>query len=196
MLVRSAALALGSRALAARPLCAKAQPVPAAPFPQLLRVALPGALEAWEAAGFSRSDDPEDLALSIGGVDVGIHCQGAPTWGWRDGPASRAEFHVDDWVPAWDGLAADGWTELSVGAIGGVSGIATSIDDLSAAEHGALVEERAGTAVEHANGATGLYSIAILTPDLQATIGAFEAAGLSMRRLRKPDDAASPLSKG
>ena len=177
------------------------------PFPQLLRVKLPGALSAWESAGFTRSLDsegelvfqhetptnshppntlrttqfrssqshrttprttapphrpttsldvpppplPEDVALTIGGVDVGVEGNSA-SMGWRDGPTSRA--WVDDAAsdknnepftpPAvWASIAAEGWAETNL------HGIATAIDDLSAGEYHAYLEGLSANARPH-----------------------------------------------
>lgn len=166
-------------------------------FPQLLRVMLPGTLKSWEAAGFARTADSDDLALNVGGVEVGVGCLGAPTWGWRDGPSSRgggAEAGSSAYPPAsrpeLAALADEGWAELDVG------GIATSIDDVAPEACEELAQQRAADARPHPNGAAGIYSLVVTTPDLHATVDAFGAAGLELRRLRAPADPASELSKG
>ena len=46
------------------------------------------------------------------------------------------------------------------------------------------LEQRAADARPHPNGAAGIYSLVGTTPDLHATVDAFGAAGLELRRLR------------
>lgn len=48
----------------------------------------------------------------------------------------------------------------------------------------------------HPNGALGLYSVCLTTPDIDSTIAALQRAGFDLRRVRKPSDPASSLSKG
>jgi len=157
-------------------------------MPQLLRLALPGALSAWEAAGFARNNDPDDIAFQIGGVAIGVPGGADASWGWRDGPQSREG--VDRPPSHWAELGAAGFTEVDV------QGIATSIDNMNAAEHTEYVEEREAVAMPHPNGALSLYSVCVTTPDLDSTIAAFEAAGLDLRRVRKPHEPGSSVSKG
>ena len=146
-------------------------------FPRLLRLGLGGELAAWERAGFARNADADDVALSLpGGVDVGVAraMQGAaPSWGWADGPQTRAGSDKDI-----EDLAEDaGYTEVAI------DGIQTSIDDLSAAECEAILLEREELRAPHPNGADGLYSITIQSPDLRRTVDALEGQGLELRRV-------------
>jgi hypothetical protein len=53
------------------------------------------------------------------------------------------------------------------------------------------VAVRASVAVPHPNGALGLYSLCVTTPDFEGTISALQQSGLALRRVRRPDDAAS-----
>ena len=177
----AAACTFSTAAAAARP----------SAIPQLLRLKLPGSLAEWEDAGFARSADSEDVALAIGGIDIGVGGGKIASWGWRDGPLSR-EHRNDDRAPPsyFSELQADGFTELLV------DGIPTSIDDLGAVEHAEYQSSRADVAMPHPNGATSLYSVCVTTPDMDASLAAFEAAGLKLRRLRKPKDPSSELSKG
>jgi hypothetical protein len=45
--------------------------------------------------------------------------------------------------------------------------------------------------VPHPNGALGLYSLCVTTPDFEGTISALQQSGLALRRVRRPDDATS-----
>ena len=162
-------------------------------FPQLLRLSLPGSLAAWEAAGFARNGDDDDMALSIGGVDLGVGGGDAvrlPSWGWRDGPRTRRVASSTDHPLCWGGMESDHFTEVNV------AGVATSIDDLDDTEHAELQALRANVAVSHPNGALGLYSLCVTTPDFEGTISALQQSGLALRRVRRPDDAAWPISCG
>ena len=162
-------------------------------FPQLLRLSLPGSLAAWEAAGFARNGDDDDMALSIGGVDLGVGGGDAvrlPSWGWRDGPRTRRVASSTDHPLCWGGMESDHFTEVNV------AGVATSIDDLDDTEHAELQALRANVAVSHPNGALGLYSLCVTTPDFEGTIIALQQSGLALRRVRRPDDAAWPISCG
>ena len=158
-------------------------------FPQLLRLKLPGALSAWEAAGFARNGDADDYALSIGGVDVGIGSSGPSSWGWRDGPRTRGGS-LEPTPAFWEDVIANHFTELAVG------GVQTSIDDLDTEEHEEAMEARASVATPHPNGALGIYSVCVTTPNFDATIETLQEAGLDLRRVRKASDPASPLSRG
>ena len=162
-------------------------------FPALLRLSLPGSLAAWEAAGFARNGDDDDMALSIGGVDLGVGGGDAvrlPSWGWRDGPRTRRVASSTDHPLCWGGMESDHFTEVNV------AGVATSIDDLDDTEHAELQALRANVAVSHPNGALGLYSLCVTTPDFEGTISALQQSGLALRRVRRPDDAAWPISCG
>ena len=161
-------------------------------FPQLLRLKLPGALSAWEAAGFSRNNDSDDVALHVGGIDIGVgDTLALPSWGWRDGPKARDLPDASRDCPAyWEDLRSEEWTELSI------AGIQTAIDDVGAEILEDHLEERAGVSTAHPNGADGLYSICVTTPDLGTTVRALESAGVALRRMRKPGDPASQLSTG
>ena len=68
-------------------------------FPQLLRLKLPGTLSAWADAGFARNGDADDMALGLGGVDVGIGSSDCiASWGWRDGREARGvESEPAEW---------------------------------------------------------------------------------------------------
>ena len=158
-------------------------------FPQLLRLKLPGKLSAWEQAGFARNADVDDFALSIGAVDVAIGSTGLSAWGWRDGPRTRDGVPERD-PPCWDGLAADNFAEVAIDSI------QTSIDDLDAAEHLEHTEAQWRASTTHPNGALGIYSVCVTTPTFDATVEAFEQAGLQLRRVRKASDPASALSRG
>ena len=162
-------------------------------FPQLLRLSLPGSLAAWEAAGFARNGDDDDMALSIGGVDLGVGGGDAvrlPSWGWRDGPRTRRVASSTDHPPCWGGMESDHFIEVNV------AGVATSIDDLDDTENAEHQAVRASVALPHPNGALGLYSLCVTTPDFEGTISALQQSGLALRRVRRPDDAAWPISCG
>ena len=157
-------------------------------FPALLRLSLPGSLAAWEAAGFARNGDDDDMALSIGGVDLGVGGGDAvrlPSWGWRDGPRTRRLASSTDHPPCWGGMGSDHFIEVNV------AGVATSIDDLDDSENAEHQALRASVAVPHPNGALGLYSLCVTTPDFEGTISALQQSGLALRRVRRPDDATS-----
>jgi len=157
-------------------------------FPALLRLSLPGSLAAWEAAGFARNGDDDDIALSIGGVDLGVGGGDAvrlPSWGWRDGPRTRRVTSSADHPPCWGGMGSDHFIEVNV------AGVATSIDDLDDTENAEHQAVRASVAVPHPNGALGLYSMCVTTPDFEGTISALQQSGLALRRVRRPDDATS-----
>ena len=157
-------------------------------FPALLRLSLPGSLAAWEAAGFARNGDEDDIALSIGGVDLGVGGGDAvrlPSWGWRDGPRTRRVASSTDHPPCWGGMESDHFIEVNV------AGVATSIDDLDDTENAEHQAVRASVAVPHPNGALGLYSLCVTTPDFEGTISALQQSGLALRRVRRPDDATS-----
>ena len=70
------------------------------------------------------------------------------------------------------------------------------LDDLSDEEHMQHIGARASLARPHPNGAIGIYSVCVTTPDFDGTIAAFQANGLSLRRVRRADDPASALSRG
>ena len=159
-------------------------------FPQLLRLKLPGALAAWEAAGFARNGDADDFALSIGGVEVGIGSDSPSSWGWRDGPRTRHAAPIDVSPSCWDGMDADHFVDVTIG------GVRTAIDDLEAAELEAHLDAQSHAALPHPNGALGIYSVCVTTPTFDATIRDFEEAGLELRRVRKASDPASALSRG
>jgi hypothetical protein len=72
-----------------------------------------------------------------------------------------------------------------------VAGVATSIDDLDDTENAEHQAVRASVAVPHPNGALGLYSLCVTTPDFEGTISALQQSGLALRRVRRPDDATS-----
>lgn len=161
-------------------------------FPQLLRLKLPGALSAWETAGFVRNGDADDYALSIGGVDVGIgDSLVSSSWGWRDGPLTRQR--LDKTPRCWDGFLKDA---LETSTEVEICGVRTAIDDIDAAEHEELLDFRASVSTAHPNGAVGIYSVCVTTPDFDGTLRAFEESGLELRRVRKIEDPASPLSRG
>ena len=133
------------------------------------------------------------MALSIGGVDLGVGGGDAvrlPSWGWRDGPRTRRVASSTDHPLCWGGMESDHFTEVNV------AGVATSIDDLDDTEHAELQALRANVAVSHPNGALGLYSLCVTTPDFEGTISALQQSGLALRRVRRPDDAAWPISCG
>lgn len=49
---------------------------------------------------------------------------------------------------------------------------------------------------EHRNGALRIDHIVVSTPALDRTLAAFEAAGLSLRRFREPDEPGPPVRQG
>jgi hypothetical protein len=163
--------------------------------PQLLRLKLPGELDAWKRAGFARNSDGEDIALGIGGVDIGVYSHrghrgthGDPaSWGWADGPLTR-DMEDMPRPAAWEDLHENGWTEVDI------DGISTSIDDLSRGAYDELLRERAYFAEEHPNCATSIYSVAVTTPDIHRTIAAFVSAGLELRKLADPSPFSATLS--
>eukprot|EP00966_Prymnesium_polylepis_P023915 550699-Prymnesium_polylepis.1 len=156
-------------------------------FPQLLRIKLPGELTAWTAAGFARNRDSDDMALGVGGVDIGVGAAGSvPSWGWRDGPDVR-DGSKDGPKAVWDAMD-DGWCELDV------DGVSTAVDNISDADYDELQQQRAALAMPHPNGATSIYSLTVTTPDLHRTIGAFERSGLELRRLSDPSPFSSSLA--
>ena len=160
-------------------------------YPQLLRLKLPGPLSAWKAIGFAQNSDADDIALSLGGVEVGIgDCSSAPSsWGWRDGPSTRGPTDAPPpWW--WETVASEGFTEVDV------AGVPTAIDDLDADEHLALLDARAQASEPHPNGALGIYSVCVTTPDFDGTLTTLKESGLDLRRVRKASDPASPLSRG
>lgn len=188
------------RRLASRRLTTSAASVRGPTWPQLLRLTLPGSLDSWEKAGFSRNNDADDFALSVGGVDIGIGGNTQSAWGWRDGPRTRGRTaesggnklkYVERRPVVWEGIeTGEHFTEYAI------DGVPTSIDDMDDDEHTQYLELFSEAAAPHPNGAVGIYSVCVTTPHFESTIEAFEDAGLELRRVRKAEDPASPLSRG
>jgi hypothetical protein len=150
--------------------------------PRLLQLNLPGAPAAWRAAGFAVKES--DTTFQIGTISVTVNSPSCPSWMLGDGPLTRGGGELI--LPHWSSLRANGHADIDIDSI------ETSITD--AAEAHFLSSE--AEASHHPNGALGLYSVCVTTPDLDATVAALQGAGLELRRVRKPGDPASKLSKG
>jgi len=119
----------------------------------------------------------------------------APAAAWEDcgftvaaGEAAigsvRLRFEEGDGaIAGWSlrGVAAGS----SEGAGAELDGLATDFTEAPPAEPGV-----------HANGAERIDHIVIFTPDLARTSTALEAAGLSLRRIREPDEPGPPVRQG
>jgi len=152
--------------------------------PRLLQINLPGAPSAWRAAGFAIEED--DTTFQVGTIQFKVDSRSS-SWLLGDGPRTRKGIPPPPSpVPAhWFGLQADGLADIDI------DGIETSITDAEAAN---LFSSEASQ--DHPNGALGLYSVCVTTPDLDTTVAALQGAGLDLRRVRKAGDPASSLSKG
>lgn len=121
--------------------------------------------EAWEAAGFTVAGD----RVQIG--PVAILLTGRPAAGRRGGITGWTVSGLIVTDGLLDGLPTDGRSNaLSAGAAAPPPGTAP-----------------------HPNGVVGLDHIVVLTPDLERTIAAMEAAGLDLRRIRETTSNGSPM---
>lgn len=111
------------------------------------------------------------------------------------------EVHLDPIVVRLTGRGDDGrggitgWTVSGLAiAEGTLDGLATtsrpaSIDATAASRHG----HEAAAPAAHPNGTVRLDHVVVLTPDLDRTIAACEAAGLDLRRVRDTTGNGSPM---
>jgi catechol 2,3-dioxygenase-like lactoylglutathione lyase family enzyme len=128
-------------------------------------------------------------------------------YGTRVG-ATIDELTVADWPEAWAGLGfeVDGDTFCVVGGVRirlagsdagkGLAGWslrgieATGLDGLATTRSD---REPPGEAPAHPNGVTGLDHVVAITPALERTVAALQAAGLDLRRIREePTPAGAP----
>ncbi|HWJ99037.1 MAG TPA: VOC family protein [Acidimicrobiales bacterium] len=140
--------------------------------PGLLELRVADDPEAWTAAGFTV--DGDEVRID----PIAVRLTGRPD----DGPRG-----ITGWTVA--GMAI---------ADGSLDGLRT--DDRSEAERAAPTnsspsfppEPEPGSPV-HPNGTVGLDHVVVLTPDLDRTIAACEAAGLDLRRVRETTASGSPV---
>jgi catechol 2,3-dioxygenase-like lactoylglutathione lyase family enzyme len=134
---------------------------------QLLSLTVADDPAAWEAAGFTvRPDDGSLGTVRLGATTVCLS-------GHTD---DRDRRGIRDWTVA--GLDAPG-------GAGTVDGIATTFADSA--------EPVDADTPTHANGATGIDHVVILTPDVDRTTAAFGALGLAVRRIRETDSYGAPM---
>jgi len=120
---------------------------------------------AWEAAGFAVAGD----RAAIG--PVAIRLTGRPDEGQQRGITS--------------------WTVSNLAiSDGSLDGLRTSCRSEVSADG---AHPATGEPAPHPNGVTGLDHVVVLTPDLERTIAAVEAAGLDLRRIRETTANGSPM---
>jgi hypothetical protein len=119
------------------------------------------------------------------------------------------ELVVADEPDAWervgfavaDGCARVGTVRLRfAGREAGQGLIGWSLRELAATDLDGLATTRSTAAPaepgRHPNGAVRIDHVVVLTPDLDRTFGAFEAAGIELRRLRDAGTPERPLRQG
>ena len=136
--------------------------------PRLRGLQLPNLSSWWTRAGFAAGEH------SVGGVLFG-EAESHSGWTWQGGPGARGADYTEG--PGF-------WRAREGGLLRGqVDRIPVNIlEEEAAADSGVS---------PHPSGATGLYSVVLLSPDLHRTVGALEEAGLPLRNLAEP----SPISK-
>ncbi|WP_421118827.1 VOC family protein [Aquihabitans daechungensis] len=120
---------------------------------------------AWTAAGFAVDGD----RVAIG--TVAIRLTGAPSGSRRRGMTGWTVSGLTIADGSLDGLATSGRTDASTDRI----------------------DDPPGSRTPHPNGVVGLDHVVVLTPDLERTIEAIEAAGLDLRRVRETSSNGSPM---
>lgn len=123
--------------------------------PSLARLTVADAQDAWRAAGFEVGDGGR---CRLGSVEVVL----APEEGKKG---------VRSWA----------LREVSVPTDGRLEGLRTS-------DQRDVDDDVCGQAVRvgvHPNGTTSIDHVVVMTPDIERTIAAFEAAGLALRRRRE-----------
>lgn len=141
--------------------------------PTLRSIRLPGGAGAWwQRAGFAGHliggvrFEPSDSTAVVG-------------WTLSGGPGARGADYTE----------GPGFWRVRDGNVftGAVDRIPTIIEPADAV--GEMDQQR-----EHPNGATGLHSVTLLSPDLHRTVQALEEAGLQLRRLADPAPFSEALS--
>lgn len=134
-----------------------------APTPRLVELRVADDHVAWRDAGFVVDGDLVDLG------DVGVRLVGRPD---GEGPTGIV-----------------GWALSGVAAPAGhLDGLPTEVVD-PAAPSG----DGDTTVPAHPNGCVGLDHVVVLTPDLDRTLAALDAAGLELRRIRDTTSYGSPM---
>ncbi|HWJ61214.1 MAG TPA: VOC family protein [Acidimicrobiales bacterium] len=112
---------------------------------------------------------------------------------------SRAGFTVSDGVVHAGqvrirllGSGPDGARGIVSWEVAGLEGAEGQLDGLPTSASYAVVDD-AAPAPPHPNGTIGLDHVVVLTPDLDRTIAACEAAGLELRRIRDTTGNGSPM---
>jgi hypothetical protein len=163
--------------------------------PVLISLEIPraqkGGSAAWERIGFETTTiDPLDSAsgrfIQCGGVLFDLNGE-APSIAWN--------LHRGECVRAAQGgataaAAAAAASSRAMAELAEIDGIPTTVAEYPTE----LLEEMTEAYNPHRNRALGLYSLVILTPDLQRTVDAMSAAGLQLRRIADPSPASDQLA--
>lgn len=142
-----------------------------APRPLLIELQVADDPESWAAAGFLVHGDAVTLGTTtVRLVGDGHHASAGPTEPGRRGIVgwTLAGIHLDH--DHLDGLPTE---------------VLDPPTDLTTAP--------ASAGAPHPNGVTGLDHVVVLTPDLERTIAAVEAAGLGLRRIRETERNGTPM---
>lgn len=138
-----------------------------APRPLLIELQVADEPESWAAAGFLVHGDVVALgATTVRLVGEGHHASAGPTEPGRRG--------IVGWTLAGIDLEGDHLDGLPIRVVDAPAG-------------------PAGARPPHPNGVTGLDHVVVLTPDLERTIAAVEAAGPGLRRIRETERNGTPM---
>ncbi len=136
---------------------------PDATTPRLVELQIADDPQVWADAGFTVTDG----VARVGTVDLRLVGRA------EDGPRGVV-----------------GWTLAGVAvADGHLDGLPTHLADPPAGTDAA----EPATGPTHPNGVTGLDHVVVLTPDLDRTLAALDAAGLDLRRIRDTTSYGSPM---
>jgi hypothetical protein len=91
------------------------------------------------------------------------------------------------------GRPLDGTSGIVGWTVSGLAIAGRALDGLRTEEGSGAQHRASGPSATHPNGAVGLDHVVVTTPDLDRTIGACEAAGLELRRIRETAMNGSPM---
>jgi hypothetical protein len=147
---------------------------------EAVRLAAPA--QAWEGCGFALSGSES----AVGTVRLRFEPRGGGIAGWvLRGTSLAAASPPDTPLPAPTPRRP---TPVAAPTPRGSTIPATDLDGLSTE----LSEAAAPEPASHPNGALRIDHIVVFTPELGRTSAALEGAGLSLRRIREPDEPGPP----
>ncbi|MCB0987239.1 MAG: VOC family protein [Microthrixaceae bacterium] len=125
---------------------------------------------SWTAAGFTVSDHP--------------HAAGCVTVG-------PSTIVLSGQSPDGSGRGVQSWTVggLKGAGTGDIDGIVTGFEEVTDPDG----STGPSSGPDHANGATGIDHVVIITPDLERTTDAFGERGLAVRRIRDTESYGAPM---